>query len=129
MILKIYQILFALSFSNVIIALWCIFAPFDWAAFIGVSPMNHISAALFSIWGGTLLGVHALYIPGLIDPLKYKWSNWISIALKFWMSAIFLKAGFDFHSFAVWDFAWGSALLVLWLVVLFTRKEAKFMYG
>lgn len=125
--IKIYQWLFALSFLNVLIAFWCIFDPFGWAAFIGVAPMNHISASLFSIWGGTLLGVHVLYIPGLIDPLRYQWSNWTSIALKFWMSAIFLSAGFHFYPFFMWDFTWGSVLLISWIAALNTRKEVKFM--
>lgn len=124
MFVTIYKVLFALSFSNVLIALWCIFAPFDWAAFSGVAPMTHVSASLFSIWGGTLLGVHVLYIPGLIDPLRYQWSNWTSIALKFWMSAIFLNAGFDFYPFFMWDFTWGSILIIFYLLAVFTRKEA-----
>jgi len=127
MILKIYQWLFALSFVNVFIAFWCILAPFSWAEFIGVSPMTFTSAALFSIWGGTLLGLHVLYLPGLFDPLKYQCINWTSIAVKFWMSLIFITHGFDFWIFAAWDFTCGSILLVAYLAVLITRKEAVFM--
>lgn len=127
MILNIYRWMFLASFANVGIALWCIFAPFDFAAFVDVSPMMYISASLFSIWGGTLLGLHFLYIPGLLDPLKHQCVNWVSIAVKFWMSIIFIKSGFEFYSFALWDFSWGTVLLILWLLVLNTRKEVKFM--
>lgn len=127
MILGIYRLVFLFTFVNMIMALWCIFAPFDWAAHTGVGPMTWTSANLFRIWGGTLLGVHVLYIPGLIDPLRYQWSNWTSIALKFWMSLIFITSGFDFYKYAAWDFICGAVLLILWLLVLSGRKEMKFM--
>lgn len=127
MILNIYRWMFLASFANVGIALWCIIAPFDWAAFIGVAPMTYTSASLFMIWGGTLLGLHLVYIPGVLDPLRFQCVNWASIAIKFWMSIIFINCGFDFYSFALWDFSWGAALLIMWLLVLNTRKEVKFM--
>ena len=128
-LIRLYQILFLLSFSNVLIALWCIFDPAGWAVFSSVTITSLTTLSMFRIWGGTLLGVHMLYLPGLIDPIRYQWSNWISIALKFWMSAIFITSGFDFWNYAAWDFCWGFVLLTSYSLALFTRKEVRFLYA
>lgn len=127
MMLKIYQGLFFVSFTNVIIGLVCVIAPFHFAAWVGVGPMIYTSAYLFQIWGATLIGLHVVYLPGLIDPLRNQFINWSSIGIKFWMSFVFLSCGFDFYSFAAWDFICGSVLLITWILALNSRKEMMFM--
>ena len=62
--------------------------------------------------GATLLGLHLVYVPGLTNPLFYRWPNWSSIVIKFFMTIVFLSSGRLFLPFAVWDFTFGVILLI-----------------
>ena len=57
-------------------------------------------------------GLHVVYLPGLRNPTFYRWPNWSSIGIKFWMTTIFLLQGADYILFALWDASWGVVLLV-----------------
>jgi len=109
--LRIYQVLFLISIlGNLVVCLWCIFDPVGFArALLQPDPFP---AAWPRIWGATLLGLHIVYIPGLRNPLFYRWPNWSSIVIKFYMPIVFVSSGRFFYPFAVWDFAFGVILLV-----------------
>jgi len=106
-----YKVLFVISIlGNLVVCFWCIFDPVGFARLV-LQP-DPYPEAWPRVWGATLLGLHLVYWPGLRDPLFYRWPNWSSIAIKFWMTAIFLSSGHFFYPFAVWDFSFGVILLV-----------------
>ncbi len=116
--LLVYQLLFTISIStNVAIALVHVFAPQRFAEAVGLKwqePMRGFARA----WGATLLGLHAVYLPGLFDPLGEQWINWCSIAIKFSMPIVFWSNLRGFKMFGLWDLGWGVALLVAYVLAI-----------
>ena len=53
-----------------------------------------------------------MYVPGLRNPLFYRWPNWSSIAIKFFMTLFSIWSGRYFYPFAAWDFSFGVILLI-----------------
>jgi len=109
--LRVYKALFAISIlGNLAVGFWCIFDPAGFAhALLHPDPYP---AAWPRIWGAMLVGLQAVYWPGLRNPLFYRWPNWSSIAIKFFMTLVFLSSGRLFFAFAAWDFSFGVILLV-----------------
>jgi hypothetical protein len=106
-----YRVLFLISIlGNLVVCLWCIFAPASFAR--ALHQPDPFPEAWPRVWGATLLGLHLVYLPGLRDPLFYRWPNWSSIAIKFFMTIIFLASGRFFYPFALWDFSFGVILLI-----------------
>ena len=106
-----YQRLFAASIiTNVIVSLFALLGPVTMARLLG--QPEPFPEAWVRIWGATLLGLHVVYLPGLRNPTFYRWPNWASIGIKFWMTTIFLLQGWDYILFAVWDASWGVVLLI-----------------
>jgi hypothetical protein len=106
-----YQVLFLISIlGNLVVCFWCLFDP------VGFTRLLHqpdpFPEAWPRVWGATLLGLHIVYIPGLRNPLLYRWPNWSSIAIKFFMPIVFLSSGPYFYPFAAWDFSFGLILLI-----------------
>jgi hypothetical protein len=109
--LRLYRVLFLISIlGNLIVCLWCIFDPVGFARLL--SQPDPYPQSWPRVWGATLLGLHLVYVPGLCNPLFYRWPNWSSIAIKFFMPIIFVSSGRYFYPFAVWDFSFGVILLV-----------------
>jgi hypothetical protein len=111
--LRIYQVLFAISIiAGLLVGLWCIFDPVGFAKLaFQIEPYPH---AWPRIWGATLCSLQFVYIPGVRNPLFYRWPNWSSIAIKFFMTIIFLTAGSSFYLFAAWEFVWFVILLIVY---------------
>jgi hypothetical protein len=109
--LRTYRILFGISIAtNVVVCLMALLIPYRFAHLLG--QPDPFPDGWPRVWGATLLGLHLVYVPGLLQPLRYRWPNWASIVIKFWMVIVFLFQGWLFLPFAVWDFAWGVVLLV-----------------
>lgn len=109
--LRTYRRLFAASIiTNVIVSLLAILGPVTMARLLG--QPEPFPEAWVRIWGATLLGLHVVYLPGLRNPVFYRWPNWASIGIKFWMTTIFLLQGSEFLVFALWDATWGVVLLI-----------------
>ena len=109
--LRVYRVLFLISIVvNVIIGLWCIFNPVGFAQL--VLQLDPYPEAWPRVWGATVLGLQLVYVPGLRNPLFYRWPNWSSISVKLLMTIIFLTAGSSFYLFAVWEFVWFIILFV-----------------
>jgi hypothetical protein len=109
--LRVYRVLFLISIlGNLVISLWCIFNPVGFAQL--VLQLDPYPEAWPRVWGATLLGLQLVYVPGLHNPLFYRWPNWSSIAIKFFMAIIFVSAGRSFYLLAVWEFGFGVLLLV-----------------
>ena len=109
--LRTYQVLFVISIlGNLVVGFWCIFDPVGFARLL-LQP-DPFPEPWPRVWGATLIGLHLVYVPGLRNPLFYRWPNWSSIAIKFFMTIIFLSSGRYFYPFALWDFSFGVILLV-----------------
>jgi hypothetical protein len=109
--LRAYRVLFLISIlGNVVIGCWCIFDPVEFAHHLGQPDPYPVGWP--RVWGATLLGLQFVYLPGLLNPLFYRWPNWSSIAIKFFMTIIFLVSGPWFYPFAVWDFVFGVILVI-----------------
>jgi hypothetical protein len=109
--LRTYRMLFLISIlGNLVVGFWALFDP------VGLTRFFHqpdpFPGAWPRIWGATLLGLHLLYVPGIINPLFYRWPNWSSIAIKLAMPILYLSSGLYFFPFAVWDFSFGVILLI-----------------
>jgi len=115
--LRVYKVLFAVSIlGDLAVAFWCIFNPAGFAH--AVFHADPHPAAWPRLWGATLLGLQFLYWPGLRNPLFYRWPNWSSIAIKFFMAIVFLASGRLLYTFAAWDFGFGVILLVAYYRLL-----------
>lgn len=109
--LRTYRVLFLISIlGNLVVCLWCLFAPVSFARLV-LQP-DPFPEAWPRVWGATLLGLHLVYVPGLRNPLFYRWPNWSSIAIKFFMTVVFLSSGRYFFPFALWDFSFGVILFI-----------------
>ena len=109
--LHIYQALFTISIIiGLFVGLWCIFDPVGFAQLLFQTDPH--PQAWPRIWGATVLALQVLYIPGVRNPLFYRWPNWSSIAVKLLMTIIFLTAGSSFHLLAVWESIWFVILFV-----------------
>jgi hypothetical protein len=109
--LHVYRVLFLISIIvNVIASLWCIFNPVGFAQLmLQIDPYPQTWPRVF---GAIVLGLQLVYVPGLRNPLFYRWPNWSSIAIKFFMGIIFLTAGNSFYLLALWEFVIGVILLI-----------------
>lgn len=110
--IEIYQLLFGSTIIlNVGIALACVFVPAHFAGIVGLKwqePMRGYARA----WGATLIGLHLVYVPGLLDPIGQEWINWSQIAIKLGMPLIFWSNPRGFKLFGIWDASCGAILLV-----------------
>jgi hypothetical protein len=114
---RIYQILFGIGLiANMLIGLWCIFDPVGVAHLVlQIDPYPQMWPR---IWGATLFALQVVCIPGVFNPLFYRWPNWSSIAIKIVMTIIFLTAGSHFYPLAAWDLVWFVILLVAYYRLL-----------
>lgn len=109
--LRTYRVLFVISIlGNLVVCFWCVFDPVGFARL--VFQPDPFPQSWPRVWGATLLGLHVVYWPGLRNPLFYRWPNWSSIGIKFFMTIIFLSSGHFFYPFAAWDFSFGVVLFV-----------------
>ena len=105
----------------VVLALFAIISPATLSELIG-SP-DPLSSGWLRAWAGMLLLVTALYIPGLIDPVRWRWGNIVGIAGRFVMAVLYLFLGDPFLVFALFDAAFALLLGVLY----FNLFEAELM--
>ena len=98
---------------HLVIGLACIFVP-DWVSRTFGLP-GPIPTGWVRGWGATLILVTALYVPGLVDPLRSRSPNLIGLGGRLWMSIIWLFCGGGFLWFAAFDFAFFVILSVLYL--------------
>jgi hypothetical protein len=115
--LRTYQVLLGISLiANLLIGLWCILDPVGFAQL--VFQIDPYPQAWPRIWGATLFGLQFVYLPGVLNPLFYRWPNWSSIAVKFLMTIIFLTAGSSFYLVAAWELVWFVILLIAYYRLL-----------
>jgi hypothetical protein len=116
--LRTYQVLFVISIlGNLVVGFWCIFDPVGFARLL-LQPDPFLEPWP-RVWGATLIGLHLVYVPGLRNSLFYRWPNWSSIAIKFFMTIIFLSSGrISIHSHsgisASVSFCWWLTIGLCW---------------
>ena len=105
----------------VVLALFAIISPATLSELIGLP--DPLPSGWLRAWAGMLLLVTALYIPGLIDPVRWRWGNIVGIAARFVMAVLYLFLGGPFLVFALFDAAFALLLGVLY----FNLFEAELM--
>jgi hypothetical protein len=109
--LHIYQVLFTISIIiGLLVGLWSIFDPVGFAQLI--FQIDPHPEAWPRIYGAMLLALQFLYIPGVRNPVFYRWPNWSGISVKLLMTIIFLSVGSSFYLLAGWEFVWFLILFV-----------------
>ena len=109
--LHIYQVLLTISIIiGLLVGLWCIFDPVGFAQLM--FQIDPYPEAWPRIYGAMLLALQFLYIPGVRNPLFYRWPNWSGISVKLLMTIIFLSVGSSFYLLAGWEFVWFVILFV-----------------
>ena len=108
--LRTYKLLFGISIIiDAAIGLYAVVDPVGLARLLTLPDPD--PAAWARIWGATAVGLQILYLPGLHNPLFYRWPNWSSIAVKLFTAIVLGCAGAHFRALAAWE--------VLWSVILF----------
>jgi hypothetical protein len=105
----------------VILSLFAIISPATLSELIGLP--DPVPSGWFRAWGGLLLLVSALYIPGLLDPVHWRWGNIVGIVGRFVMAILYLFLGGPFLLFALFEAAFALLLAVLY----FRLFEAELM--
>jgi hypothetical protein len=109
--LRTYKLLFGISIViDAVIGLYAVIDPVGLARLLALPDLD--SDVWARIWGATLTGLQLVYLPGLHNPLFYRWPNWSSIGIKLFMAIVLGFAGAHFQPLAAWELVW-SAILFL----------------
>jgi hypothetical protein len=109
-----YQRALALSLIlYVVLSLFAIISPATLSELIGLP--DPIPSGWLRAWAGILLLVAALYIPGLLDPVRWRWGNVVGIVGRFVMAVLYLFLGGPFLLLALFEAAFALLLSVLYL--------------
>jgi hypothetical protein len=68
-------------------------------------------------WGMQLWAINFLYLPGLWDPARHRWPNWMGIVIRLTFAVFFLSQGDGFTPMGVYDGTFGLLLLFTYLPV------------
>jgi hypothetical protein len=97
---------------HVLIGLACMFLPEFVSRTFGLpSP---VPSGWIRGWGATLILVTALYIPGLQDPVRSRFTNITGILGRMWMGTVWLVIGGGLTWFGVFDWFFAIVLGVLY---------------
>ena len=108
-----YQRVLALNLIlQAVLALFAIISPATLSELIGLP--DPIPSGWLRVWAGMLLLVTALYIPGLLDPVRWRWGNVAGIVGRFGMAILYLFLGGPFLWFALFDAAFALLLSFLY---------------
>jgi len=108
---------------HVFIGLACLFFPHWVADMVGLP--GPIPAGWTQAWGGMLILITALYVPGWLDPLVNRAPNLIGILGRFWMGTVWTFCGGAFLWFAAFDYLFAVIIAVLYLRLLRSSLMAR----
>ena len=110
---RIYQLILGLNMIlHVLIGLACMFLPEFVSRTFGLpSP---VPSGWIRGWGATLILVTALYIPGLQDPVRSRFTNVTGILGRMWMGTVWLVIGGGLTWFGLFDWFFAILLGVLY---------------
>jgi hypothetical protein len=69
-------------------------------------------------WGFQLLAINGLYLPGLWDPVRRRWPNWMGILIRITFALFFLSQGDGFVPMSIYDGLSGVLLLATYIPVV-----------
>ena len=114
---RLYRIVLGLSITaNVLVAFFIIAEPNAFTAMLG-QPAAH-PEAWPRHWGFQLLAINGLYLPGLWDPDRHRWPNWMGIGIRLVFAMFFFSQGDGFISMGIYDGLSGLVLLLTYLRVV-----------
>ena len=97
---------------HVLIGLACMFLPEFVSRTFGLpSP---VPSGWIRGWGATLILVIALYIPGLQDPVRSRFTNIAGILGRMWMGTVWLVIGGGLKWFGLFDWFFAIVLAVFY---------------
>jgi hypothetical protein len=95
---------------NILIALFVLIWPGGFTALLNLPDAYPL--AWPRLWAALWIGVNLLYIPGAIAPLTNRYPNIMGIAIRLGVALLFLIQGGGFIWMALYEAAFGVALLV-----------------
>jgi hypothetical protein len=121
---KTYRTMLAVSvIANLIVGVIVFGWPDAFAAFAG--QPEAFPKTWPRHWGMQLWAINFLYLPGLWNPERNRWPNWMGIVIRFAFSAFFLSQGDGFTPMGIYDGVSGLLLLMAYLpVTRVTRLDA-----
>jgi hypothetical protein len=110
---RIYRLVLGFNMIlHVLIGLACMFLPEFVSRTFGLpSP---VPSGWIRGWGATLILVTALYIPGLQDPVRSRFTNVTGIFGRMWMGTVWLVIGGGLTWFGLFDWFFAILLGVLY---------------
>lgn len=101
---------------HVVIGLAAVLAPRWLSALVGLGET--LQPGWVSAWGGMVLLVTALYLPGYREPLRARWSNLVGIAGRVGFALLYVVLALGgspgFLWLAAFDLGFGAALAMLY---------------
>jgi hypothetical protein len=104
---------------HVVIGLAAVLAPRWLSGLVGLSET--LQPGWVSAWGGMVLLVTALYLPGYREPLRARWPNLVGIAGRLGFALLYVALALGgspgFLWLAVFDLSFGLALATLYFAL------------
>jgi hypothetical protein len=120
--LKTYRLMLFISIAlNLIVGVIIFVAPDAFTNFAG--QPEAFPKTWPRHWGLQLWAINLLYLPGLRDPVKNRWQNWLGIVIRLTFSAFFFSQGDGFTPMGIYDGASGLLLLVTYLPALRSTRR------
>jgi len=114
---RLYRSVLGISIAlNVMVAFFIIVQPNVFTAILG-QPEAY-PTAWPKHWGFQLLAINGLYLPGLWDPARFRWPNWMGVGIRIVFSIFFFTQGDGFIPMGIYDGLSGILLLVTYLPVV-----------
>jgi len=103
---------------DIVLGAYAVIAPTSFSGVLGIAvqPSGWVAA-----WGGLTLLAAALHIPGLLDPMRRRWSNVVGAAGRFLLAILYLVIGGGFLWLALLQVV--LSLILAWLYFTFLKAE------
>ena len=118
--LKTYRAMLFMSIAlNLIVGVFIFVAPDAFANAVG--QPEAFPKTWPRHWGLQLWAINFLYLPGLRDPVRHQWPNWLGIVIRLSFAVFFFSQGDGFTPMGIYDGASGLLLLLTYLPVIRNR--------
>ena len=115
--LKTYRAMLFMSIAlNLIVGVFIFVAPDAFANAVG--QPEAFPKTWPRHWGLQLWAINFLYLPGLRDPVRHQWPNWLGIVIRVSFAVFFFSQGDGFTPMGIYDGTSGLLLLVTYLPAL-----------
>ncbi|MBZ5617981.1 MAG: hypothetical protein LAQ69_04490 [Acidobacteriia bacterium] len=112
----IYQTVMGISIVlNILVGIFILFAPDTFAALLGQPRPSPETWPRH--WGAQLIAINLLYLPGLSDPIRNRFVNYLGILIRLSFALFFFTQGRGFVTMGIYDGTFGLSLLATYLRV------------